>query len=66
MATSTPKTYAGYTRCEHCGIYDSDPEWCDLCGTTKHGRKNADRVNLPLYGDKPHSAGPAAETEPRA
>jgi hypothetical protein len=29
------KVYAGYTRCDHCGIYDDDPAWCDLCGKGK-------------------------------
>ncbi len=35
--------YAGYTRCQHCGIFDSDPEWCDLCGrlTLDQGWKNS-------------------------
>ena len=29
------QTYAGYTRCDHCGIYDRDPHWCDLCQMPK-------------------------------
>jgi hypothetical protein len=29
------KTYAGYTQCERCGVYDSDPRWCDLCMAPK-------------------------------
>lgn len=64
MATSTLKTYAGYTRCEHCGIYDSDPDWCDLCGTTKRGRKSSDRVEFPLHS-KPDSRGSLPEIKPR-
>jgi hypothetical protein len=35
MARLGVETYAGYTRCQHCGIYDSDPRWCDLCGMRK-------------------------------
>ncbi len=35
-ASSLPrKTYAVYTRCDHCGIYDRDPDWCDLCQKRK-------------------------------
>jgi hypothetical protein len=33
------KTYAVYTRCDHCGIYDRDPHWCDLCGRPKDLRR---------------------------
>ena len=29
------QTYAGYIRCDHCGIYDRDPHWCDLCQMPK-------------------------------
>jgi len=61
---STLKTYAGYTRCEHCGIYDSDPEWCDLCGSSKHSRKTPDRVKFPVFG-KPEGHAPAPKPEPR-
>ena len=37
------ETYAGYTRCQHCGIYDTDPRWCDLCGMRKESRGPLDR-----------------------
>lgn len=33
------KTYSVYTRCELCGVYDSDPYWCDLCGRPKDGTR---------------------------
>jgi hypothetical protein len=29
------KTYSVYTQCQHCGVYDRDPAWCDLCGRPK-------------------------------
>jgi hypothetical protein len=32
------QTYAVYTRCNQCGVYDRDPGWCDLCGRPKEGR----------------------------
>lgn len=32
------KTYMCYTRCDHCGVYDRDPQWCDLCGRPKEAR----------------------------
>jgi hypothetical protein len=35
--------YAGYTRCQRCGIYDSDPRWCELCGMRKESRGPVDR-----------------------
>jgi hypothetical protein len=31
----TLETYAGYTRCARCGIYDRHPAWCNLCGKPK-------------------------------
>jgi hypothetical protein len=37
------ETYAGYTRCQHCGIYDSDPHWCDLCGVRKEIQRIVDQ-----------------------
>ncbi len=40
------KIYAGYTRCDHCGIYDRDPLWCELCGKSKH----AGRMKQPRAG----------------
>ena len=43
MARLGVETYAGYTRCHHCGIYDSDPYWCDLCGMRKESRGPVDR-----------------------
>ncbi len=38
QALARPKVYAGYFRCCHCGIYDSNPHWCDLCGRPKDAR----------------------------
>ncbi|HXN48785.1 MAG TPA: hypothetical protein VN893_19195 [Bryobacteraceae bacterium] len=32
------QTYAVYTRCSQCGVYDRDPGWCTLCGRPKEGR----------------------------
>ena len=29
--------YAIYARCNHCGIYDRNPQWCVLCGRAKDG-----------------------------
>ncbi|HEX8983961.1 MAG TPA: hypothetical protein VF767_00965 [Bryobacteraceae bacterium] len=29
--------YAIYTRCNHCGVYDRNPQWCVLCGRAKDG-----------------------------
>jgi hypothetical protein len=36
-ATARPKIYAGYTRCDCCGIYSSNPVWCVSCGKDKTG-----------------------------
>jgi hypothetical protein len=33
-------TYACYTRCERCGVYDRDAEWCELCGKPKRAAQN--------------------------
>ena len=44
------KIYAGYTRCDHCGIYDSDPRWCDLCGKPKDAR--ASRGSRPVLSPR--------------
>ena len=43
MGRAGLETYAGYTRCRHCGIYDSDPRWCDLCGMRKERQGPVDR-----------------------
>ena len=43
MGRPALETYAGYTRCQHCGIYDSDPRWCDLCGMRKERQGPVDR-----------------------
>jgi hypothetical protein len=51
------KKYAGYTRCECCGVYDSDPAWCDLCGRPKTGGSPSRRTSA---GHKP--AGPWVAT----
>ncbi len=32
------QTYAVYTRCNQCGVYDRDPDWCALCARPKDGR----------------------------
>ena len=29
------QTYAVYTRCNQCGVYDRDPDWCALCARPK-------------------------------
>lgn len=34
------KTYACYTRCERCGVYDRNAEWCTLCGKPKRAAQN--------------------------
>jgi hypothetical protein len=34
------QTYAVYTRCSHCGIYDKDSQWCALCGRPKDANGN--------------------------
>ena len=43
MWRSGLKTYAGYTRYQDCGIYDSDPRWCDLSGMRKGKPRPLDR-----------------------
>ena len=35
------RTYSIYTQCEHCGVYDLDAEWCDLCGKPKSSRRES-------------------------
>jgi ribosomal protein L37E len=32
------QTYAVYTRCNQCGVYDREAGWCALCGRPKDGR----------------------------
>jgi len=31
-------TYAGYTQCGYCGVYDRDDRWCSLCRKPKRER----------------------------
>jgi hypothetical protein len=50
------ETYAGYTRCQHCGIYDSDPRWCDLCGMGKEIQRIVDRNGRVTAGSVPNKA----------
>jgi len=38
------QTYAGYTRCDHCGIYDWDPHWCDLCQMPKDRNASSEQI----------------------
>ncbi len=35
------KTYSVYVQCPHCGVYDRDPAWCDLCGKPKEAAGRA-------------------------
>ena len=37
--------YTIYTQCDHCGVYDRDPEWCTLCQKSKEARAAARRSN---------------------
>jgi len=34
------KTYAIYTQCDHCGVYDRDPQWCALCQRPKEAKRD--------------------------
>ncbi len=38
------KIYSIYTRCDHCGVYDRDPAWCESCGRPKTGRPKQEQV----------------------
>lgn len=51
------EVYAGYTRCQHCGVFDRDPEWCDLCARPKDASAPTRR--------KPPSDGAGAERKER-
>jgi hypothetical protein len=44
----SPKTYAIYTRCDHCGVYDRDPNWCDLCAKPKTAQPRQGAAGRPL------------------
>jgi hypothetical protein len=33
------QTYTIYTQCDHCGIYDRNPQWCALCQRPKEARR---------------------------
>ena len=32
------QTYTIYTRCDHCGVYDRDKDWCALCQKPKQAK----------------------------
>jgi hypothetical protein len=46
--------YAGYVQCDHCGIYDSHPQWCELCRRPKEltGGAIRPRPELPEYRNR--------------
>ena len=50
------ETYAGYTRCHHCGIYDSNLGWCDLCGMRKEIQRAVNRNGRATAGSVPNRA----------
>jgi hypothetical protein len=54
------KTYACYTRCERCGLYDRDTAWCKLCGKSKRAAQNFSGV-----GQTSASRSDTAEAGPR-
>ena len=33
------RKYTIYTQCDHCGIYDRDPQWCALCQRPKEAKR---------------------------
>jgi hypothetical protein len=33
------QTYTIYTQCDHCGIYDRNPQWCALCQRPKSAKR---------------------------
>jgi hypothetical protein len=33
------RTYTIYTQCDHCGVYDRDPQWCALCQKPKEAER---------------------------
>jgi hypothetical protein len=48
------QTYAVYTRCSHCGIYDRSPHWCALCGKPKDGSAAAvSNIRLAIPPEEP-------------
>ena len=53
------RTYTIYTQCEHCGVYDRDPQWCVLCQRPKEARQKAPRVRPATN----HKAGRAEAVE---
>lgn len=64
------QTYAVYTRCNQCGVYDRDPDWCALCGRPKDGRaapacQPARTGSFPLRAPKRSSRRLAAEAGAR-
>ena len=64
MGRPALETYAGYTRCQHCGIYDSDPRWCDLCGMCKERQGPVDRKVRGTTARAPTNAGFESRGEP--
>jgi hypothetical protein len=46
------KTYSIYTQCVHCGVYDRDPAWCDLCGKPKEASSRPGDREPTLRGDR--------------
>ena len=59
------KTYMCYTRCDHCGVYDRDPQWCDLCRRPKEARSVRRQNRSPAGTPAGRLAGSVAESEPR-
>jgi hypothetical protein len=37
--TFAMRTYTIYTQCDHCGVYDRDPQWCTLCQRSKDAKQ---------------------------
>ena len=41
------QTYTIYTQCDHCGIYDRDPQWCTLCQRPKEAKRGEKETGPP-------------------
>jgi hypothetical protein len=59
------QTYTIYTQCDHCGIYDRNPQWCALCQRPKEAKRRENvkaPVTDPLKADAASAGGLAPRT----
>lgn len=49
------RTYTIHTQCDHCGIYDRDPQWCALCQRPKEAKRGAKAISPAMRSGKTDS-----------